>query len=195
MLGSSVRKLTIRMAQNEYFPGLESVAATLDSIETLSILNIDNGPLISRAVFATPKLRLQYLKLSMPILGKSPSERVRLIAKNSSAISDAIFAIATNSGALQAIDFLYERVDRSALQLLAAANPLLENTVFSLVESTLDYVVDIIESFSVCPKLKSMHVKFSVRPRLSQKVAAIANACVGIRLRSISVTVEKVRYV
>lgn len=143
--------------------------------------------------FTASKPNLEYVKLGMHIEEKHPADGRPLIAENAAVVSDALVAVTKNTGGLREIDFCYESVDRSVLQQLASANLLLEKASFTA--RNVAYVVDLIEAFSVCLVLKSVYVLVLGSPEPSEKVPAFADACVRLRHRCRSVTVNKVQYV
>lgn len=195
-LGSRVRKLTLRMIDDEDLPGLNSAAALCKNVETLSILtaprNTAKGPRITRDFFGAPKPKLQYLEVSVLGRVKRQADGAPLIAMNDAAISEAVCAIAANTGALQEMNIWSGRIRRSALKELATANPKLEKIVFRT--TSLLYIADIIRSFAVCPLLKSVHVNVSDSDESHKKSLVISQACVRMRHRGVSVTVGKTHY-
>lgn len=95
-------------------------------------------------------------------------------------------------------------IERGALQRLADGNMQVENVAFTVdtrgpgehmtVSACVEYFVDIIVSFSGCPLLKRVQLdsRGMLQPR--QKVTAVADACVRLRHRNISVTVDRLEY-
>lgn len=136
---------------------------------------------------APVKVNVQHLTLHMPFMVRTTFS------------SDAIRVIAENTGSLRSIDIAFDGIIfRSDLEALAKSNMQIEKITLRRYiprpEKTFAYIVDIIDAFSVCPLLKSVHFECLDKPLPKEKVSFVSNACLRFRHRRISVIVDQVRY-
>lgn len=108
--------------------------------------------------------------------------------------------LVNNSGGLRFISVRSARISRKSLQKLAVSNKLLERVVFNVYHPEIasddvsaTYMIDVIDCSRDCHFLKDMYVTTAQNVEISWQ-AEIADRCVPLRIRNITISIVYVQY-
>lgn len=154
------------------------------------------GCLPTMTLFSSAKPKLRTLRLRQNPKVQTPMAWV----------ADGIEAVARNTGALKSLHIVSPRLEPRLLRRLALANRHLEKIQF---ETHIDgvvadskkagygeYLIEIIESFSICRALTSISLETSLErtAKIDERIVAVEDACVRIRQRNIIVRLDSIDY-